>query len=86
MDEGYPDPPVNATVMEFAPDARNGILVVAEATEDISNDPLDVTVLSVEFKMVVLEPVPIVKAVVHEDVEIVTVADVERLVIRVNVG
>ena len=68
------------------PPSKNGILVVVDASEDISRDPFDVTVRSVEFRIVVLAPVPMVSAVVHEDVDNVSVADVARLVIIVNVG
>jgi len=65
---------------------RNGILVVAAEIDDMSSDPLEVTVRRVELRIVVLAPVPIVNAVVHEDVDSVNVADVDRLVIIVNVG
>ncbi len=69
-----------------APPGKNGILVVVDASEDMSRDPFDVTVRSVELRIVVLDPVPMVSAVVHEDVDSVSVADVDRLVIIVNVG
>jgi hypothetical protein len=59
---------------------------VVEASNDMSSEPFDVTVRSVEFRIVVLAPVPIVNAVVHDDVDSVRVADVDRLVITVNVG
>ena len=69
-----------------APFGRNGIFVVAEANEDISSEPLDVTVRNVELRIVVFAPVPIVSAVVQDDVETVIVADVAKLLITVNVG
>jgi hypothetical protein len=68
------------------PPGKNGILVVVDASEDMRRDPFDVTVRSVELRIVVLDPVPMVSAVVHEDVDNVNVADVDRLVIIVNVG
>jgi hypothetical protein len=59
---------------------------VVDASKDMSRDPFDVTVRSVELRIVVLDPMPMVSAVVHEDVDNVNVADVDRLVIIVNVG
>ena len=61
-------------------------MVVVDPSDDMSSDPLEVTVRSVELRIVVFAPVPIVSAVVHEDVETVNVADVDRLVIIVKVG
>lgn len=59
---------------------------MVDASKDMSRDPFDVTVRSVELRIVVLDPMPMVSAVVHEDVDNVNVADVDRLVIIVNVG
>ena len=61
-------------------------MVVVDASEDMSKDPFDVTVRNVELRIVVLDPVPMVSAVVHEDVDSVSVADVDKFVIIVNVG
>ena len=41
---------------------------------------------NVELRIVVLAPVPMVSAVVHEDVDSVRVAEVVKLEIIVNVG
>ena len=60
-------------------------MVVAES-DDMSREPFEVTVRNVELRIVVLAPVPMVSAVVQEDVESVRVAEVVRLEIIVNVG
>ena len=70
----------------LAPAGRYGISVVADVSDDMSSDPFDVTVLSVEFRIVVFEPVPIDSAVVHKDVDTVSVPAVVKLLVIVNVG
>ena len=86
MDEGNVPPPLNASVTLFAPEARYGNLVVVEVIADISSDPLDVTVRARELSTVVFAPVEIDSAVVHSEVEIVSVDAVVRLLTMVNVG
>ena len=86
MDEGNAPPPLNASVTLFAPEARYGNLVVVEVIDDISSDPLDVTVRAKELSTVVFAPVEIDSAVVHRDVEMVSVDAVVRLLTIVNVG
>jgi hypothetical protein len=61
-------------------------LVVVAESDDMSREPFEVTVRNVELRIVVLAPVPMVSAVVQEDVESVRVAEVVRLEIIVNVG
>jgi hypothetical protein len=61
-------------------------LVVVAESDDMSREPFEVTVRNVELRIVVLAPVPMVNAVVHEDVDSVRVAEVVKLEIIVNVG
>ena len=61
-------------------------MVVVAESDDMSREPFEVTVRNVELRIVVLAPVPMVSAVVQEDVESVRVAEVVRLEIIVNVG
>ena len=86
MDEGNAPPPLNASVILFAPEARYGNLVVVEVIDDMSSEPLDVTVRARELSTVVFAPVEIDSAVVHSEVEIVSVDAVVRLLTIVNVG
>ena len=61
-------------------------MVVVAESDDMSREPFEVTVRNVELRIVVLAPVPMVNAVVHEDVDSVRVAEVVKLEIIVNVG
>jgi len=72
--------------MLFAPEARYGNSVVVEPRDDISSDPLDVTVRANELSTVVFAPVEMDSAVVQSDVEMVKVDAVVRLLTIVNVG
>jgi hypothetical protein len=72
--------------MLFAPEERYGNLVVVEPRDDISSDPLDVTVRVNELSTVVFAPVEMDSAVVQSDVEMVSVDAVVRLLTIVNVG